>query len=203
MGMSQMTGIKDQESEGCGQDKGSVCARESGCPVCLKENKTRHPFARVHTRCISILLVGAFFMYALSAHAEACYTQDQFDADRGLRMHSDVEVVMLTCRYATNGEDLRKTYAQFLKKNSAQIRKWENTIAVTFASTGGSRNEVIDNFRTRLANEKAGQAAQMRAKPFCAQWANFVPFVTNLTPPQVLEYIRAPDSARPTKRPPC
>lgn len=150
--------------------------------------------------CASMTL---FLSFALPAHAESCYSQDEFDADRGLRLHSDVEVIMLTCRWSTRSEDLRKLYATFLKKNSGQIRKWENTIARSFASTGGSRNEVIDNFRTRLANEKAGQAAQMGPKPFCKQWADFVPFAAALTPQQLFDYIRTDDPARPTRKPKC
>lgn len=147
--------------------------------------------------------ITLFFASTAPAHAGSCYSQDEFEADRGLRLHEDVEVIMLTCRWSTRSEDLRKLYATFLQKNSGTIRKWENTIARSFASTGGSRNEVVDNFRTRLANEKAGEAAHMGPKPFCKQWADFVPYAAGLTAQQMFEYLRAEDSARPTRKPKC
>ncbi len=150
------------------------------------------------------LAFGMIAVLATPALADSrCYDQEQFEADRGLRLHTDVEVIMLTCRYSTKAEDLRKLYLAFLKKNAPTIRKWEKVIAKAYAGTGRSSNEVIDNFRTSLANQKAGEAARLGPKPFCKQWADFVPYAVNLTPEQVREYVHEPDKARPTKRQPC
>lgn len=142
-------------------------------------------------------------MMAPVAHAAACYNEQEFEADRGLRFHTDVEVIMLTCRYSTKGEDLKKVYLAFLHNNAKTIRGWEGVIAKSYAGTGGSRNEIIDNFRTKLANQKGNEAARMGPKPFCKEWADFVPFAASLSNDQVMEYVRAADSDRPTRRPLC
>ncbi len=137
--------------------------------------------------------------------ADSCYSEAEFEADRGLRLHSDMEVIMLTCRYSTQGEDLRKLYATFLKQNVGAIKGWENTIAKAYTGggIGRSRNEIIDNFRTKLANQKANEAGRMGPKPFCKEWSDFVPFAAALSGDQVKAYVRAVDTARPTRRPPC
>jgi hypothetical protein len=145
----------------------------------------------------SICLLPAF------AVAGECYTPEEFEAEQGLRLHTDLEVIMLTCKYDGYKRPLKDSYAVFLKKYSAQIRKWENTIARVYASTGGSRNEVIDNFRTSLANQKSHEASTMGPRPFCVAYANWVPAVAAWSGDQVLNYVRTPDNARVTRKPLC
>ncbi len=150
------------------------------------------------------LLVAMLVLCAGAANAaEQCYHQEEFDADRGLRMHSDTEVILLTCRYSTKGEDLKKSYAAFLQKNSAIIHTWELVIAKKFSGTGRSRNEVIDNFRTKLANQKANEVGRMGPKPFCKEWADYLPWVSKLNAAEILQYVRASDDKRPTRLPLC
>jgi hypothetical protein len=148
-------------------------------------------------------LASIVFAPAAQAASAACYNDSEFEADRGLRLHSDIEVIMLTCRYSTTGEDLRKVYAKFLQANVKTIKGWENVIARTYAGTGGSRNEVIDNFRTKLANQKGNEAAKMGPKPFCKEWADYVPFIASLNAKQIMDYVREPDTTRPTRRERC
>jgi hypothetical protein len=144
---------------------------------------------------LALLLCG----HAMAQDA-SCYTQEQFEADRGLRLHTDVEVIMLTCRYSSHGENLQKIYAGFVRKNGKQIKNWENTIARAY---GGGRNETVDNFKTYLANQKGNESAKMGPRKFCTQWADFVPYAASLTPQQIMFYVREEDSARPTKKPHC
>ncbi|HVY12878.1 MAG TPA: hypothetical protein VHB73_04870 [Alphaproteobacteria bacterium] len=152
-----------------------------------------------------VFLMAAFgVLFSVSAFAQdSCYTPKQFEADRGLRMHADIEVIMLTCKYSTHGQSLQKVYNDFLRRHSKLIRGWENVIAETYGGDGVGRNEAIDNFRTWLANQKGNEAAKMGPKSFCREWADFVPYAASLTDPQIMTYVREPDSARPTKRPPC
>ena len=152
--------------------------------------------------------ICAAFLFALlllphRVVAVECYTPDELEAEQGLRLHTDLEVIMLTCKYDGYRRPLKDSYAIFLKKYSAQIRKWENTIARIYASSGGSRNEVIDNFRTALANQKSHEASTMNPRQFCIAYANWVPGVASWSQEQVMNYVRTPDSARPTKKPPC
>lgn len=155
-----------------------------------------------------ILILFAYFVYCavmpmMVSAGGSCYSAKEYEADRGLRLHSDLEVIMLTCRYATDGRPLEPLYSNFVKRYNVTIHNWESVIARTYAGTGGSRDEVIDNFRTNLANQKGNEAARMGPKPFCAQWANFIPYIVSLTPQQLYTYIRQPDITRPTKRPAC
>ncbi|NDE91322.1 MAG: hypothetical protein EB059_09365 [Alphaproteobacteria bacterium] len=154
-------------------------------------------------KLIITLCMALLFLAPQLARAGECYTPDEFEAEQGLRLHTDLEVIMLTCKYDGYRKPLRDSYAVFLKKYSLQIRKWENTIARVYAATGGSRNEVIDNFRTALANQKGHESSIMGPRPFCVAYANWVLAVSTWTPQQVMSYVRTPDPARQTRKPPC
>jgi hypothetical protein len=153
-------------------------------------------------RFVALLLVGVLFASPVLASG-GCYSQQEFEADRGLRLHADVEVITLTCKYSTRGQPLQKAYNSFVRRHSAQIRKWEMTIAGAYGGDGIGRNEAIDNFRTWLANQKSNEAATMGPRAFCKQWADFVGYANSLTDAQMMYYINESDSSRPTKRPPC
>ncbi len=152
-------------------------------------------------------ICAAFFCALLllphSVSAGECYTADEFEAEQGLRLHTDMEVIALTCKMDGYRRQLMAMHTTFTKKYLTQIRKWENTIARVYASSGGSRNEVIDNFRTALANQKSHEASTINPRQFCIKYANWVPAVLAWSPEQVLNYVRTPDSERPTKKPPC
>ena len=146
------------------------------------------------------LLVGVFLCGPVFAEG-ACYSDQEFEADRGLRLQTDLEVITLTCRYSSHGENLQKIYyGSFLRKHGKQVHSWENTIARVY---GGGRNETIDNFKTSLANQKGNESATMGPRKFCAQWADFVPYAASLTDAQMMYYVRQEDAARPTKKPHC
>jgi hypothetical protein len=151
--------------------------------------------------CI-VLACSLWFAPRLVVAGE-CYTPQEFEAEQGLRLHTDLEVIMLTCKYDGYRRPLKNSYAVFLKKYSMQIRQWENMIAQVYASSGGSRGEVIDNFRTALANQKSHEAGVMSPRQFCIAYANWVPAVAAWSPEQVMNYVRTPDAARQTRKPPC
>lgn len=154
-----------------------------------------------------ISICAAFFCALLllphTAMAGECYTPDEFEAEQGLRLHTDLEVIALTCKMDGYRRQLMTMQSQFTKKYLQQIRKWENTIARVYASTGGSRNEVIDNFRTSLANQKSHEASKINPRQFCIKYANWVPAVLAWSPEQVLNYVRTPDSERTSRKPLC
>jgi hypothetical protein len=151
--------------------------------------------------CVAVFC--ALFLLSGMAQAGECYTPDEFEAEQGLRLHTDLEVISLTCKYDGYRRPLMNSYAVFTKKYSLQLRKWENIIARIYASSGGSRNEVIDNFRTSLANQKSHEASSLNPRQFCIAYANWVPAVAAWSPNQVMNYVRTPDAARQARKPLC
>ena len=150
-----------------------------------------------------LLFAALLVLVPFLAVAGECYTPEEFEAEQGLHLHTDLEVIMLTCKYDGYRRPLKDSYAVFLKKYGTQIRKWENTIARVYAASGGSRNEVIDNFRTSLANQKSGESSSMTPRQFCIKYANWVPAVAAWSPDQVMVYVRTPDAARNPRKPLC
>jgi hypothetical protein len=150
-----------------------------------------------------LLVFFLALLFPMPLLAGACYTAEEFEAEQGLRLHTDMEVIMLTCKYDGYKRPLRDSYATFLKKYSKTIRKWENVIARSYAETGGSRNEVIDNFRTALANQKSHEAADLTPRQFCIKWANWMPAVAAWNQQQLLQYVHTPEPAVRPRKPPC
>lgn len=146
----------------------------------------------------------AFFLFgAMPARAATCYTPEAFEAEQGLRLHADMEVIMLTCKYDGYKRPLSSHYTKFMKKNSRLIKGWEDIIARIFADTGSSRSEVIDNFRTYLANRRSHEASVIGARTFCVNYANFLITAGDFTPEQLMNYVRQFNPAFPPKLPPC
>jgi hypothetical protein len=152
---------------------------------------------------LCLLMMGAPWSPVQAASNEGCYSNEEFEAEQGLRLHTDLEVVMLTCKYDGYRTPLRDHYAKFLKKNSVSIQRWEGIIARTYARAGGARNEVIDNFRTMLANQKSGEAGRITPRQFCIKYANWVPVAASWNANQVSQYIRNINPEFPPKKPLC
>lgn len=154
-------------------------------------------------RILKLFLIVCLLLAPGALTARECYVPEEYEAEQGLRLHTDLEVISLTCKYDGYRRPLRQSYGVFVKKYSKWISGWENTIARLYAYMGNSKNEVIDNFRTSLANAKGREAGTLTPRQFCLKYANWVPAVASWTPDQVKEYIRRPDPDRKTRKPLC
>lgn len=149
------------------------------------------------------MTIFVFLLISFPAHAASCYTQEGYEAEQGLRLHSDMEVVMLTCKYDGFKQPLSSHYKKFMGKYSRNIKGWEDVIARVFADTGRSRAEVIDNFRTYLANRRSHEAASIGIRNFCVKYANLLITIGNYSPQQLVAHVRQQDFEFPPKLPPC
>jgi hypothetical protein len=116
-----------------------------------------------------ILFIVLALFVSRTALAASCYTQEQFEAEQGLRIHSELMVIALTCMKAPGGgPDMYKKYQAFTKKNLALIAQYETNM-VSFFRTQGTKNseETINNFKTGLANDISQHAISMSTASFC------------------------------------
>lgn len=129
--------------------------------------------------------VGALSLAALLAAAPAqaapskgpCYSVPEFAAEQGIRLHTELMVVGLTCQHMdVKGElSLFNQYKQFTLKHQARIQQWEKALVAYYKRTAkGNPTRNFDSFRTRLANETSQRAIALTTPVFCGTHAGLV-----------------------------
>ncbi|MBP7337050.1 hypothetical protein [Niveispirillum sp.] len=115
---------------------------------------------------------------ALSAPSKGpCYSVQEFAAEQGIRLHTELMVVGLTCQHMdVKGEpSLFNQYKMFTLKHQARIQQWEKTLVAYFKrTTSGNPTRGFDSFRTRLANETSQRAIALTTPVFCGTHAPVV-----------------------------
>lgn len=128
---------------------------------------------------------GAFALATLLATGPAlaapskgpCYTVPEFAAEQGIRLHTELMVVGLTCQHMdVKGEvSLFNQYKQFTLKHQTRIQQWEKTLVAYYKrTTSGNPTRAFDTFRTRLANETSQRAIALTTPVFCGTHAPLV-----------------------------
>lgn len=115
------------------------------------------------------------FNPAVAATAKgACYTDKEFEAEQGIRLHTELMVVGLTCQYLdVKGEtSLFNQYKLFTLKYQKNVQDWERTLIAYYKrTTKGNATRTFDSFRTRLANEASQRAIALTTPVFCGTHA--------------------------------
>lgn len=110
--------------------------------------------------CLSITVNGAL--------ASGCYSTSEFEAEQGLRIHSELMVIGLTCMKMPQGEAMYKKYQSFTLKHQNLIAEYESDIIGYYARQGVKNPErQLHTFRTNLANEISQHAITMSTSSFC------------------------------------
>lgn len=117
-----------------------------------------------------LLCLFSLFLPLLTAlPAQACYNKAEFEAEQGLRIHSELMVIGLTCMKMPQGPALYDKYRRFTSMNSDLIAGYENELIQHYGSHG---EEKLHTLRTNLANEISRRAATMGATTFCSKYAS-------------------------------
>lgn len=110
--------------------------------------------------CLSTSATGAF--------AGGCYSASEFEAEQGLRIHSELMVIGLTCMKMPQGETMYKKYQSFTLKHQNLIAGYETDIIGYYARQGLKNPErQLHTLRTNLANEISQHAITMSTSTFC------------------------------------
>jgi len=122
-------------------------------------------------RLVALVVVLCVLGAPLTAFASnRCYSPAEIDAENVLRLHSELMVITVTCRYGSRGQDLTQAYTGFTRNNVSRIRDAEQTMVAYYkANYGGKGVDKLDKLRTQLANEYGQQIANVSAPVFCAE----------------------------------
>ncbi len=127
---------------------------------------------------LAVSLIAISTTYAIAAkpkHASSCYSNYEVEAEQGIRIHSELMVIGLTCRNtfkSQDGGDLYAKYREFSDKHAGLIQNYEKTMMSYYRRNGEDRpDKALHALRTSLANKISQHAAEMNTVRFCKNFA--------------------------------
>lgn len=123
------------------------------------------------------ILLATVPVLAAPAPKGPCYTVPEFAAEQGIRLHTELMVIGLTCQQmdVPGQMSLFNQYKQFTLKHQARIQEWEKSLVGYYKRTSkGNATRSFDSFRTRLANETSQRAIALTTPVFCGTHAPLV-----------------------------
>lgn len=122
-------------------------------------------------RALKISAAALLLCAVPMAAKAACYEPEEMRAEQLLRLHSEMMVVAVTCRQASDGSDLAFAYKAFTRKNLRALRAAEKTMMNYYKKTDdGDPVENLDRLRTKLGNEAGQTAADLTPPEFCVRY---------------------------------
>ena len=152
---------------------------------------------------VIIFLMTLFF--ATSTFAAGCYTANEFEAEQGLRIHSELMVIALNCQHVSHRDgNLYIQYKDFTRRHQNLIAQYEGTLKNYFVRTGESDPErKINDLRTAFANKISQDAAKMRPNAFCKVYSSRITQALGMDEPKLRRWAATPFPGFPVSRAVC
>lgn len=156
-------------------------------------------------KVLSALVVLLCISTAAPAAGPTCYSASEMEAEQGLRIHSELMVIGLTClRMPTGGPQLYSKYQTFTKKNQGLITGYENDIISYYRRTGMPNPEgKLHTLRTQLANEISQHAITMSVSSFCRNYGGRIDRALAMDNGKLRRWAQHSWSATTTSKPSC
>lgn len=100
----------------------------------------------------TVIAVATVLAARPAAASRMCYNMAEFEAEQGLRIHSELMVIGLTCAKMPYGGNLYSKYQTFTAKNQNLISMYESALIEHFRKEGGNAEAQFHTLRTGLAN---------------------------------------------------
>ncbi len=127
------------------------------------------------------LLFAMFYSTASYASSNDCYNIQQFEAEQGLRIHSELLVISLTCQKTSGYTELYPKYQRFTTKNKLLLADYENRLINFFKGQGSTAPaKELHTLRTKLANDISKHAINMSVASFCIYFGKRVDRALNM-----------------------
>lgn len=140
---------------------------------------------------------------AAQAATTACYTPAEFEAEQGLRIHSELMVIGLTCLKMPGGQGLYAKYQHFTAQNQNLISGYENTLIHYFSEHGDSNAEgEFHTLRTGLAN-RISKLAVGNIVGFCNAFSPRLDTALGMDQARIRRWAQQVWADAPTSRPLC
>jgi hypothetical protein len=152
-----------------------------------------------------ILFIIAIFVGSNSAEARTCYSAQEFEAEQGLRIHSELMVIALNCQQMHHSTgDLYYQYKDFTRRHAALISGYENTLKRFYSNAGyGSPEKEINDLRTDIANRISNDAARMKPNVFCKAYGSRITQALRMDQDKLRRWAATPFPGHPATKPVC
>lgn len=153
---------------------------------------------------IAMAMVVLFSVTATEAIAAQCYGPREFEAEQGLRIHSELMVISLTCMKMPNGSGMYQKYQSFTTKNKSLLSGYEEDMISYFRAQGAASPEKkFHTLRTSLANQISQHAIKMSTGSFCQHFATRIDSALAMNQDKLRRWAQQPWPNSPTSQPMC
>lgn len=154
-------------------------------------------FAAALALCLS-------FSANANAIAGACYNATEFEAEQGLRIHSELMVIGLTCMKMPQGQAMYSKYQKFTQKNQTLIAQYEADMIGYYRKQGMAEPEKqLHTLRTSLANGISKHAITMSTLNFCKHFGQRIDKALAMDQQKLRKWAQHVWPQSPTLRPVC
>jgi hypothetical protein len=152
---------------------------------------------------VSLGAALALSLVSLSG-AEACYSAKEFEAEQGLRIHSELMVIGLSCLKMPEGQALYGKYKAFTADNAHLIAGYEADIIHHYIEEGmADPEQKLHTLRTDMANEISRRAVDMSMLSFCQQFSPRIDAALSMDEPKLRHWAQHVWPNQPPSEPVC
>lgn len=145
-----------------------------------------------------------FFLGMTASQAATCYGPEELEAEQGIKIHSELMVIGLTCQNTAQGSALYAKYRQFTAANSSLIAEYEDELIGYFSRTGVPAPEkALHTLRTKLANKISLHAAAMQTNEFCRRFSGRLDKAVSMSETDIRNWAGTVWPNHPATRPLC
>jgi hypothetical protein len=143
-------------------------------------------------------------LFSVQAQSAGCYNASEFEAEQGLRIHSELMVIGLTCMKMPQGAAMYSKYQQFTRKNQRLIAEYEEGLINYYRRQGVPNPEKeFHTLRTSLANGISKHAVVMSTSSFCANFGKRIDKALEMDQQNLRKWAQHVWPQSPTTRPVC
>lgn len=150
------------------------------------------------------LMMAGMILLLSAQNAEACYTAREFEAEQGVRIHSELMVIGLTCLKMPQGRELYGKYQSFTQEHAKLIGGYETDLINYYGRQGAPEPEKkLHALRTSLANQISQRAVSMSMLNFCQQFSPRIDQALSMDDVKIRRWAQRVWPSQPPSEPVC
>jgi len=140
----------------------------------------------------------------VSLAAAECYSETEFEAEQGLRIHSELMVIGLTCQHISGSVNIYSKYKDFTNRYDVLLEGYEDLLISYYEDQGLTNpDKELHELRTSLANKISQHAATMNTNIFCTQFKQRMDKALQMDEKTIRKWAKQVWPNTPTSRPLC
>jgi hypothetical protein len=149
-------------------------------------------------------VLAVLFLSAPALAAESCVKPAVLEAEKAVRLHTELLISALTCQQGSDGSSLPQRYSAFTKQHQHALQSYERTLIDYYRTTRkGNPERQFDTLRTNLANAVSQYVANVSAPAYCQSQADRLLTAASWGPETLPRYVGTASLLLPPQTPAC